>query len=231
MNAFSAASYALVPRLVRAHSRKVLMGLLLLISMMPVSQAAHAATTYTVTNTLDSGAGSLREAVNSVNGGSGGDTIDFSGVTGTITVGSTLAITQSVTINGPGANLLSISGHDAVRVFSVAASAANTVINGLTITHGNATVNGTSNGGGIAALGTLTVNNCTFSFNKAGLGATNTGAAIFSSATSLIVNIHHRISTFAFFCNRTQNGTRRSHLRTVSHDAHCWAVPKKACMF
>lgn len=146
------------------------------------------AATYTVTNTSDSGAGSLRDALTQVNGGTGGDTINFSGVTGTITVGSTLVITKSVTINGPGANILAISGNDAVRVFSVASTAANTVISGLTITHGNASITGTSNGAGIFASATLTVNNCTFAYNKAGFGPLNVGAAIFSSAGTLSVN-------------------------------------------
>jgi len=63
------------------------MALLGLILIIP--QTAFAAI-YTVKNTSDSGSGSLRDAINQVNAGSGGDTINFSGVTGTITVASTL---------------------------------------------------------------------------------------------------------------------------------------------
>src|SRR5882757_616375 len=73
---------------------------------------------------------------------------------GHITVGSTLAITESVTINGPGANVLAISGNSAVQVFSFSAAAANSAISGLTIMHGSA-----QNGGGIRNIGTITVNN------------------------------------------------------------------------
>ena len=145
--------------------------------------AAHpaAAATYTVTNTSDSATdtGSLRYAIGQVNAGAGGDTISFSGVTGTITVGSTLTITESVTINGPGASVLAVSGNDAVRVFQFGTGAANSVISGLTITHGNATVVGTSGGAGIQTGVAMTVNNCTFSYNTAGgLGGLNVGAAI-----------------------------------------------------
>ncbi len=44
---------------------------------LPAERPAQAATTYTVTNTLDSGAGSLRYAINSANGNAGADTIAF----------------------------------------------------------------------------------------------------------------------------------------------------------
>jgi hypothetical protein len=158
------------------------------------------ATTYTVTNTLDSGAGSLRDALANVNGGSGGDTINFSGVTGTITVGSTLAITQRVTINGPGANLLAISGGDTVPIFNLGTPAANSAISGLTITHGNATVNGTSQGAGIHTVASLTVNNCTFSYNTAGAGVLNVGGAIFGGPQTVTVN------GSTFFNNKTLVG-------------------------
>nr|MDJ0834698.1 DUF4347 domain-containing protein [Gammaproteobacteria bacterium] len=56
--------------------------------------------TYSVTSLADSGAGSLRDAITQVNGGSGGDTIEFS-VAGTINLSSALpAITQQVMIDG-----------------------------------------------------------------------------------------------------------------------------------
>lgn len=74
------------------------------------------AATYTVTNALDSGTGSLRDALTTVNAGAGGDTIVFSGVIGTIT----LSIAKNVIINGPGAILLTISGNDMVQVFNAA---------------------------------------------------------------------------------------------------------------
>lgn len=62
------------------------------------------ATTFTVTSTADSGAGTLRDAINSVNGGAGGDTIAF-GISGagshTITLSSALpTLTQAATVDG-----------------------------------------------------------------------------------------------------------------------------------
>lgn len=188
MNATALASCRTLLRVFRTRLRKILLSCFL--GGFVLLPQIGSANTFTVTTTSDdpADAGSLRTAINQVNAGAGGDTINFSSVTGTITVGSTLNITKSVTINGPGANLLSISGNDAVRVFSVASTAANTVISGMTITHGNATVAPNFNGGGISAAAALTVNNCTFSYNKAGNGALNTGAAILSSATLTVNN-------------------------------------------
>src|SRR4051794_33323571 len=74
-------------------------------------------TTLTVTNNLDSGAGSLRAEIARANSK---DTIVFApalaGKTITLTSGE-LDITRSLTIRGPGAGNLSISGGDAWRVF------------------------------------------------------------------------------------------------------------------
>src|SRR5205085_5717173 len=77
------------------------------------------AATLTVTNTNDSGAGSLRDAINAAD--YDGDTINFApGVTGTITLTSGhLVITKNLTISGPGANVLTISGGMASRIFYV----------------------------------------------------------------------------------------------------------------
>jgi hypothetical protein len=82
--------------------------------------------TLTVTNNLDSGAGSLRAAIKSAGSG---DTIVFdAGLDGqTITLTSDeLAIKKSLDIEGPGAGKLTISGNDTNRVFDVS--------EGLTVT-------------------------------------------------------------------------------------------------
>src|SRR5690242_354396 len=76
-----------------------------------IAPGAAGATNFPVSNTNDSGAGSLRVALGSANGSAGPDTVSFNpGVTGEITLLSPLAITDDVTINGPGAGVLSISG-------------------------------------------------------------------------------------------------------------------------
>src|SRR5262245_28284668 len=61
------------------------------------------AATITVTNTNDSGAGSLRQAIADANDG---DTIDF-GVTGTISLTTgELLVEKSISISGPGSTRL-----------------------------------------------------------------------------------------------------------------------------
>jgi len=94
-----------------------------------------------VTNLNDSGAHSLRAGIQS-----GDATIAFApGLHGTVTLKSELPISDSVTINGPGANRLSVSGNSSSRVFEIAGGQ-NVAINGLTITNGQTVA---ANGGGI----------------------------------------------------------------------------------
>src|SRR5207344_965453 len=65
------------------------------------------AATITVTNTNESGAGSLRQAIADANDG---DTIRF-GVTGTITLSTgELLVDKSVNISGPGSDNLTVAG-------------------------------------------------------------------------------------------------------------------------
>lgn len=103
------------------------------------------AATLTVTNTADTGPGSLRAQLITANSDPGPDTITFApSVTGTITAGSPLPITgnQGITIQGPGAGILAISGGDTNQVFAITSPESNTVhneIDGLTITHGHTT--------------------------------------------------------------------------------------------
>ena len=88
---------------------------------------AHATgTTYVVTSTSDSGAGSLRQAILDAETTVDDDTITFdpavftSGALHTITLASTLpTVTKPLSIIGPGQNVLAISGDDTVRVMSV----------------------------------------------------------------------------------------------------------------
>jgi predicted outer membrane repeat protein len=131
--------------------------------------------TLTVLNTLDSGAGSLRAEIKAAHNG---DTINFAlpppppgQTTQTITLTSgELLITKNLTINGPGAGQLTISGNNASRVFELSSkSTPQVTISGLTISNGN--------GGGILnnSGDTLTVSNCILSGN--------TGAGIYNDGT------------------------------------------------
>src|SRR5437762_10863248 len=82
-------------------------------------EARDVPSTLTVLNNLDSGAGSLRAEIAAANSK---DTIVFApsldGQTIALTSGE-LAITKSLTIQGPGAGLLAISGGNTWRVFEV----------------------------------------------------------------------------------------------------------------
>jgi hypothetical protein len=127
-----------------------------------------------VSNTNDSGLGSLRQAIND-NNTTGSNTIIFSNiVTGTITLtNGELLISKSVTILGPGVNVLAVNGHAAGRVFDISSSI-NVNIAGLTITNGNFA--GGSGGGINNYRSTLTVSNCTLSGNTA-----QNGGAIYNN--------------------------------------------------
>jgi len=119
----------------------------------------------TVINTNDSGAGSLRQALADANDG---DTISFdASVTGSITLSSgELLVNHSITISGPGANILSVDANQTSRVFHIA-SGKTVTISGLSITNGSvATPMG---GGGIYNdHASLTVSSCTISSNSVG---------------------------------------------------------------
>jgi hypothetical protein len=159
----------------------------------------------TVTNTNDSGPGSLRQALADANDG---DTIEFA-VTGTIELTSgELVIDKSITITGPGSDQLAVSAAPQYhsRVFHVMASPT-VIIEGLTIgpslyfygcgiqndqailTINNCAVAGNAgldSGAGISNGGTLTVNNSSITDN--GLAYQGTGAGISSSGTLIINN-------------------------------------------
>ena len=87
----------------------------------------------------------------------GGDTVTFS-CSGTISLSAPIVIAADTTIDGSG-QVVTISGNNAVRVFTVNAGVAFT-LNELTIANG--TVSDYESGGGIYIPdGTLTVSNCT----------------------------------------------------------------------
>ena len=166
--------------------------------VMTLCVAVSSAMGITVTSANDSGSGSFREAIqaSAPNG-----TIDFSpSLNGsTILLSSSLTNARNVTINGPGATNLTISGNDVTRVFVIVTNALspNTTVNisGLTISNGRVAgtngADGTSGaptglpggnaqGGGIFNDGTLTlfecvIQNCSASGGFGGRGYSSGG--------------------------------------------------------
>src|SRR5947208_14283544 len=125
--------------------------------------------TLTVSTTSESGSGSLRQAILDANAMPGDDTVQIT-ATGTIVLSSPLPqITDNIVLNGPGANLLTVSGNNAVRVF-ITRSGTTNVFSGISIASGLAT-NG-ANGAAIENAGDLTLISCAVanSHTLAGLG-------------------------------------------------------------
>jgi predicted outer membrane repeat protein len=143
--------------------------------------------------TADNDLCTLREAITNANSdsdttlgdcaaGSGTDIISFS-VTGTITlVSGQLEIDSDLSISGPGADMLTISGNDSTRVFKVEVAEVN--LSGLTISNGATGQIGDENGGGINNAGSLTVSDSSFSDNRAG----GSGGAIYNEGTLIVTN-------------------------------------------
>ncbi|MGZ8845687.1 MAG: hypothetical protein ACXW3C_04405, partial [Pyrinomonadaceae bacterium] len=124
----------------------------------------------TVTSNTDSGTGTLRQAIAEV---CDGGAIDFN-IPGsgpdTITLATgQLAIEKNLTINGPTAKSLTISGDSMSRIFQVNA--------GVNLTFSNLTISGgqAASGGGVSNLGNLTILNSTLTGNT----TTGNGGAIF----------------------------------------------------
>jgi predicted outer membrane repeat protein len=136
--------------------------------------------TLKVTNGLDGGRGSLRDALAHANS-SGKDVIVFASDIQTVNLSRQLNVTVGVTIQGPRDGLLTLTTNynvgdpwgQTTRVFEVNASRP-VVISGLTIS-GNG---GSSQGAAILNHSTLTVSGCDFSSNRA-----DNGGAIYNAGT------------------------------------------------
>src|SRR5262245_23456626 len=149
--------------------------------------------TFTALNLNDSGADSLRDCISKANAAAGADTVDFkSGLSGTITLTTgEIAISQAVTISGPGANVMTISGNNASRIFNTdpAPNTALITISGLTLTAGKSP----SIAGGGAIFGgneQLTLNDCVLTGNSSPFsgGAVQMSGAILQATNCSFTN-------------------------------------------
>ncbi len=169
--------------------------------ILAISAIQILAATFTVTNINDSGAGSLRQAVLDANAAAGDDLIAFDAsfnVPRTLTLASTITVTGNggLTVNGPGASLLTVSGNNAVSVFHVSGQGAPSigaiVFNNLTVADGRFGTGqtagagiGINSGGADPTLVNFTANNVVFRNNQGG-GAEAAGSAISCSRSGTV---------------------------------------------
>jgi CSLREA domain-containing protein len=162
---------------------------------------------------------SLREAIRYIDEGG---IINFaSNLSGTITLNlGQLSINKSLTIEGSGANVLTVSGNNQSRVFSIA-NAATVEINGLTIANGYL---GFDAGAGIYNAGNLTIFNSMIRNNRAGGGSAiaNTQGAKLNLYNSTVYNNISTSGGIGYFLNSgaaiTNLGTMTMQNTTVSHN-------------
>ncbi len=171
----------------------------------------RAGTNITVTSQFDSGPGSLRQAIASA--GDGG-TISFDHTLNNDTIvlsTGDLLITNSITITGPGAGSLTISGNGSSRIFTITGNHTNiingnvtnsgprsitTAISGLTITGGNGLGSITNKQGGAIFNNTnsvLTLTSCLLSGNSG-----SSGGGVFNAGTLAIFNSDLASNTASF---------------------------------
>jgi hypothetical protein len=147
------------------------------------AQPAHAAT-ITVTNSLDSGAGSLRQAVRNA---AAGDRIVFSPAgfnhAVTITLNSQIEISKSLLIDGAAGNVVTptLSGGDITRTLQINRGV-NITLKRLRITNGRCTG---CPGGGIYNQGALSLTLSTLVSNTATVGANiGSGGGIYNDTNA-----------------------------------------------
>jgi CSLREA domain-containing protein len=161
------------------------------------ADAPQSAATLVVTTTEDHDDGAcgfidctLREAINAANSLAGDNTVTFApSVSGTVQLASLLPdVSTNVTLQGPGARILAISGNNTYRVFSFTGGISS--ISGLTIRDGRMVggLNGTVSGGGISNQGNVTFTDCALTNNNvfgggaiSGNGGNGNGGGVYNS--------------------------------------------------
>jgi hypothetical protein len=135
---------------------------------------------------------SLREAISLSNGRDGADFIHFDpSLAGSVLLDASLGplqISDSVTLLGPGQQIISVDGQDSSRVFDLTDTAGDVTISRLTISGGRLSGdNETGAGVRSASPGTLTIEQTTISGNVT-TGAGGIGAGIHQPAGPLVLS-------------------------------------------
>ena len=199
-------------------------GLMLAVAMallVPFGSIARAAGTWTVTKLADTNDGicdadcSLREAIAVA---ASGDTVTFTaGLTGTITLTlGQLTIDKDLTIEGPGAGQLAVSGNNTSRVLQIN-SGKTVYLSGLTIANGSIPSN--AYGSGIYNNGTLTLTNIIISGNTA---SNAYGGGIYNNGTVTLANTTISSNTASNSGGITNNGTLTVTNSTISGNSSYW---------
>lgn len=180
--------------------RNIILNLITVLFVLWILPQSAGAATFTVTNTNDSGPGSLRQAILDAEASAGPDDIQFNltGCPCTILLttefdgtSSLPTITDSLSILGPGADLFTIDGNGAAlanRIFHIynPFDPFTVDIMGLTVANGNPS--GTSGGAlWTRSMATVNIDSCVIRDNSA---ADNCGGALYNSqgATVNITN-------------------------------------------
>jgi hypothetical protein len=192
------------------HFRLIITAIILTLGLTMV-ESLHAAT-FVVTNTNDSGAGSLRQAILDANANTESNTINFDptffGTPRTITLtsgdlfirtdGTGYLNTKVMTINGPGADKLTLDGNNHSRIFRIEYYG-RVFINSVKVTNGNGMDNGfipdtNSKGGGIFVEGgghldgstNLVLTNSIVTNNTSAISYAHGGGMLVSGRVTLI---------------------------------------------
>lgn len=186
------------PRLRRTSRRLASSGRHWFHPLLDLLEARLTPSTLVVTTTADSGPGSLRQAITQSNSDVGMmDTITFS-VTGAINLQSALpTLTNSVNIDGPGADSLAIAPVIGVNagIFTIAGGVTAN-ISGLTLERVDETNLVLAHGGAIINAGTLNLTACAITGNHVtgeinsvtGAGVDAEGGGIYNSGTLVVMD-------------------------------------------
>jgi hypothetical protein len=191
--------------------------------MLEPLESRIAPATFSVTNLMDDGPGSLRDVIAKANENPGADSIVFKeGLTGTIELTSAngvILISDTLTIKGPGAAKLTIDAQNQTQIFLVndldSSKDSSLTVSGLAFFNGKAirpAPDVANPGGAIRSVESLKIRGCAFVGNEA---SANGGAiSLEQGQGSVALSADIRGSSFL---SNTANGANGGALSIVAH--------------